>query len=259
MNNKFWDRNGDDKFDLADIFRIALPLVSYSLGIVLMLFTATRSWHLLSSPQFNPVLGTWLFGWLWPIVTAASAELGLGLSWISLEIGIRRGRLSRSDWSMILMIGLGTIGFLGFAVLIGIMQLYDVDLIQKKDMTEAAGWGHTIASLLPLFTIGYATIVSSAYAALERREKELRVYDRQWQVQESHPRLPVGRSPTSEQEEYGEPLTDPLSQSVGGRRVRPNPKGHQPQTVTRQQGVVDAMIRSIGSNGKSENGDSNFT
>ena len=254
MNKSFLDRDGDGDFDLADVFRIALPLLGYGLAIAGMIVTATVSWHLLSSKQFNPLFGTWL-SWIWPLIVAGMSEFGMALSWISIEVGIRKGKMAKRDWSMAVMIIIGLVGFALFSVLIATMQLYDRELLAGKDLSEVAGWGHAIASVLPLFTIAYAIIVNSAYAALERREKDMRVESR-WTVQQPRPQL---RQP--EPDNYGEPLTDPLSQSVGGRRVRPNPKGH-PQHQTATKTALEALnsIRSVGSNGRGEEREeSNFT
>ena len=251
--NKF-DRDGDGDFDLADVFRIALPLFGYGLAIAGMIITATVSWHLLSSKQFNPLFDTWL-SWVWPLTVAGMSEFGMALSWIAIEVGIRKGKMAKRDWSMAVLVTVGVAGFALFLVLIATMQLYDRELLAGKDLSQVAGWGHTIASILPLFTIGYAIIVNSAYAALERREKEEKT-QRNWIVQQPRPQL---RQP--EREEYGEPLTDPLSQSVGGRRVRPGPKGqtvgqfHQASTTkSATKTALEALnsIRSVGSNGRSE-------
>ena len=166
-----WDRDGDGDFDLADVFRIALPLLGYGLGVAGMIVTATVSWHLLASQQFNPLFETPM-GWTWPLVVAGMSEFGMALAWIAMEVGIRKGKLAKRDWSMMVMILIGVVGFVVFAGLIASMQLYDRELLAGKDLGEVAGWGHTIASVLPLFTIVYAIIVNSAYAAPERQEKK---------------------------------------------------------------------------------------
>ena len=88
MNKSFWDRDGSGKFDIVDIFWLALQLIAYGAGAVLMLSTFTRSFHLLSSPMLNP--GAF---WWWPWLTAASPEVGLVIAWLAGEVGFRKGRM----------------------------------------------------------------------------------------------------------------------------------------------------------------------
>ena len=114
MNNNSWDKNGDGRFDIADVFRIVLPIICYGLGMALMFATLARSYHLLSSPQFNPGNDNPYLRW-WPLLTATSAEFGLLMSWVALEVGIRKGHLSKTDWSMMLLTGVGGLGFVIFA------------------------------------------------------------------------------------------------------------------------------------------------
>ncbi len=245
MNNKsFWDMDKNGKFDIVDIFWLALQLIAYGAGAVLMLSTFTRSFHLLSSPMLNP--GAF---WWWPWLTAASPEAGLVIAWLAGEVGFRKGRME--------LVALSTIGFIAFGVVIGTMQLYDVALVEGQDITLAQTWAHWVASILPLITISYCAIASMLLSYMARREK-LKSEPVEWSVQ--RPRLPVGRAPEPIREEYGEPLTDPLSQSVGGRRVRPNPKGSPHQTATKTALEALNSIRSVGSNGRSEEqGETDFT
>src|SRR3990167_1096955 len=220
--NKFLDRDGDGDFDLADIFRIALPLLGYGLGILGMIVTAIVSWHLLSSAQFNPLYGTWLY-WVWPLIVAGMSEFGMTLAWISIEIGIRRGKMAKRDWSMAVMIIVGVVGFVLFASLITTMQLYDRELLAGKDLSEVAGWGHTVASVLPLFTIVYAIIVNSAYAALERQEKEARqtqAVSRDWQIENRKPMADQAKQISDVRPAhalpYGDPVIDPTRHRQAG-------------------------------------------
>lgn len=258
MNLNKFDQDGDGDFDLADWFRIALPAVSYTLGIVGMFLTGTRSWHLLSSPMFNPVSDIPLWGWVWPIVTASSAEFGLLLAWIALEVAIRKGRLTRSDWSLAVMICIGAVGFVFFALIVGAMQLYDVDLIQGKDLSQVGEWGHIIASVLPLFTIMYSMIVSSAYASIQRRERESRglgvtsTIGTSWQVersvQEPQPspilQRPMEKPKVTGRDDYGDPIVDPLSSPV-----QRSPRSNSTHTQAIQAARVNANAVKSKNNG----------
>ena len=206
--NKY-DQDGDGDFDMADVFRIALPVLVYTLSIIGMLITAIVSWHLFSSQLFNPMFGTWT-AWVWPLAVAGISELGLTLSWVCLHVGISKGKLTRGDWSMAVMTLLGIAGLVIFGALIAAMQLYDRELLAGKDLTEVAGWGHTIASTLPLFTIVYSIVVGAAYAALQRQEKEsssVVAVRQSWQVEN---RKPVEQTPRLPKETYGTPVSDPL-------------------------------------------------
>ena len=236
MNKSFWDRDGSGKFDIVDIFWLALQLIAYGAGAVLMLSTFTRSFHLLSSPMLNP--GAF---WWWPWLTAASPEVGLIIAWLAGEVGFRKGRME--------LVALATTGFIAFGVVIGTMQLYDVALVEGQSITAAQTWAHWVASILPLITIAYCAVASMLLSYMARREK-LKHEPSEWRVQPPRTQLSVVRPPAPEQEEYGEPLTDPLSQSVGGRRGRSSPKGPQPQTATKT--AIEALnsIRSVGSNGR---------
>lgn len=239
MNKSFWDRDGNGRTDIVDIFWLVLQLIAYGAGAVLMLTTFTRSFHLLSSDQLNP--GRF---WWWPWLTAASPEAGLIIAWLAGEVGFRKGRLE--------LVSLAIVGFASFGVIIGTMQLYDVALIEGQDITLAQTWMHWVASILPLFTIAYSAGASMLLSYMARREM-LRS-GRAWTIQESRPNPVALPSAARREEYYGGPITDPLDRSrpanpdrpkVHPRPRRTNRQGENAETITR---ALD-RIRSIGSNG----------
>ncbi len=160
MSKDFWDVDGSGKFDITDIFWIALQVIAYVSGLVLMGSTFTRSFHLLSSPAFNPSVDG--FGW-WAFITAVAPEVGLVVAWLSGEVGFRKGRVE--------LVGLSVVGFIVFAVVIGTLGIYDVALIEGQDVTEAASWAHFVASILPLITIGYVALATMLLSYMARRDK----------------------------------------------------------------------------------------
>ena len=238
MRKSFWDLDDNGRLDAGEIFRMIFMVLCYTGGPILMLSTAMRSYHLLSSPQMRP--GDL---WWWAALTALTPELGLLTAWLATETGFRKGKLELAIT--------GIAGIAMFAIVIGTMNIYDVSLINGEDISIPATWGHFIASILPLITIGYLILCNALGAAMARREK-LKHEPSEWRVQQPRTQLSVVRPSAPEQEEYGEPLTDPLSQSVGGRRVRPNPKGNPHQAATKTALEALNSIRSVGSNGKSE-------
>lgn len=225
MANSFFDRDGDGDFDITDAFWWALQLFAYGGGIVFMLSTATRSFHLLSSSAMMPTgLGDGFS--FWPYLTAAAPEVGLIMAWLSGEVGFRKGK-----WQLI---AISIIGGLTFAVVIGTMNLYDVALLEGGDLSGARGWAHTIAAVLPLITIAYSAVVTMILSAMARWEKVRSGGGKQgggksrpeprndnWTLNQPQPRrsqpeysLPKSAPHTFEDEQsifktYGEPVSDP--------------------------------------------------
>lgn len=212
MNSKlkFWDRDGDGDFDIVDLFWILLQAVGYGGGAIFLLTTFTRSYHLLSSPQMNPDVFWW-----WPYLTSAAPEVGLFLSWLSCEVGVRKGKIEFT--------GLGIIGAVVFFFVVGIMQLYDVALVRGGDLSGIRDIGNVVAALLPLATIFYAGTVTAMLGALDRAEKIRRGViriDGRTTVLTNHSSHRLGRMSQShdeeDDEEDGIALPNPI---VGGREM----------------------------------------
>lgn len=155
-NNGFWDVDGSGKFDMTDIFLILFRIVVYVIGIGFMGSTFARSFHLLSSPTMNPGVFWW-----WPYLTAAAPEVGLLAAWLAGEVGLRKGRMDIAILSVF--------GFIMFGLVVGTMQMYDMEMTNGKDLTQAAEWMHLISAILPLPTIAYGAVASMALAAMDRR------------------------------------------------------------------------------------------
>src|SRR3990167_9549642 len=209
MNNfwdRFWDRDGNGKFDLVDIFWLALQLICYSAGVAFMASTFARSFHLLSSPQMNPGAFDW-----WPWLTAISPEIGLVIAWLAGEVGFRKGRLE--------LVGLSAVGFVAFAVVVATLQLYDVALVNGSDITVAQTWAHWVASVLPLITISYSAVASMLLSYMARREKLRGVEVKQtigtsWQVGKREQMELPAKTP------YGSPVSDPLRRERARQLVK---------------------------------------
>lgn len=217
MKPNFWDLDGSGHLDAGEIFRIAFMLLCYVGGPILMFSTMMRSYHLLSSPQMMPGDSSW-----WPILTALTPELGLLTAWFATEVGFRKGRLE--------LVLTGLVGVVSFIVVIATLQIYDVAMIQGQNISQAATWGHFIASVLPLITIVYLVICSALGAAMARANT---IRSGSWQVQQprySAPRLPIIS------EDLGDPVADPLRERTNQHR--------QAQRIARTQ------IQSMGANGK---------
>ncbi len=236
----FWDMDRNGKFDITDIFWIALQVIAYTSGLVLMGSTFTRSFHLLSSPAFNPSVDG--FGW-WPFITAVAPEVGLVIAWLSGEVGFRKGRVE--------LVGLSVVGFIVFAVVIGTLGIYDVALVEGQDVTEAASWAHFIASILPLITIGYIALSTMLLSYMARRDK-LKGGDTDWQVRPQRRPQPQPRRGLPDRDNFDPRVTLP--------RIRPESDFGSPvtdptdkhRTATRVAERAVSTLRSNG-NGSGEN------
>lgn len=161
-DGKFWDVNSDGKFDIVDVFWVALQVVAYAGGLIFMGSTFVRSFHLLSSSQMMPQgLGD-AFSY-WPWLTSIAPEAGLIMAWLSGEVGFRKGQ-----WPLV---AISVVGGLVFGIVIATMNLYDVALIEGGDLSDARGWAHTIAAILPLITIAYSALVTMILSAMARWNK----------------------------------------------------------------------------------------
>lgn len=230
MNRNFWDVDNNGKFDVVDIFWIVLQLVAYGSGVILMASTFARSFHLLSSDAFLPS-GTGMDWWPW--LTAASPEVGLVISWLSGEVGFRKGKIQ--------LVVLSVVGFALFASIIGTMQLYDVALVEGSDMAVAASVSHFIASVLPLFTIAFSGLATMILSAMSRMEKVSQPASRVTITQppQQRPREQEYRLPQPVEREYlGEPVSDPTRRK-GGELPKgtylTGEKHREAQAVARQQ------------------------